>query len=478
MKPEQSRTAFLLVGDRITNPPVTIAKRFDLKIVSMLALFLSAGLIAIFSFYENSLPVMASYIVFGGIGLMFASRFDFTTAPIFLIVYGFSTIVAIAIYFYYCDIFGNPYYSGGTDDLWYEIFAEAFANTYNVLDYGAIPGNIVPEWYNSPGYIYLVGVLFKFCYIFGEIHTMVPRLFNILCLSLVSVGTYGLSMRLSLQRQTAVAAALFIGLLPLMMWVSVLTLRDMFVSLLLLWLVLLWSPDKRNVSKQSIIGALIFTCFVVIILSEFRRAQAYVAMTIAILGLVLPSRTVKPIFWAIRFTIILVFVGYLSFSYFETIDTETTGFFNQREDYTIYALSPEQGGGLSTVIFTTPPPLGYIYRAAYALISPMPVLFGPLDAQWRSAGVALQIIFIPFFFYGIFQALRDKECYILLGGFILLFVGMAMFTFQTRHITQYMPLAVVLAALGYERYRWRRNVTMLFMGLTILVLMILYLSLK
>jgi VanZ family protein len=60
----------------------------------------------------------------------------------------------------------------------------------------------------------------------------------------------------------------------------------------------------------------------------------------------------------------------------------------------------------------------------------------------------------------------------------MLFVGMAMFTFTIRHITQYLPLGILIAALGYEHYRGDRNVVFLKMGGLIGLMAILYMSLK
>ena len=38
-------------------------------------------------------------------------------------------------------------------------------------------------------------------------------------------------------------------------------------------------------------------------------------------------------------------------------------------------------------------------------------------------------------------------------AFLLLFVGMSMFTFTIRHIVQYLPFGVLLTAFGIEKYQ-------------------------
>ena len=53
-----------------------------------------------------------------------------------------------------------------------------------------------------------------------------------------------------------------------------------------------------------------------------------------------------------------------------------------------------------------------------------------------------------------------------------------MFTFQVRHIVQYLPFAALIAALGYERYRGLRDVVFSGVFATLGALAALYFVLK
>ena len=89
---------------------------------------------------------------------------------------------------------GFLYFLRGSDELHYEEVGLAFAQTLDLFDYIGIRGNLVPVWHNSVGYIYVVGVLDKFALLFGEAHTMVPRLFNAAMLGLTD-GSAGQQLK-------------------------------------------------------------------------------------------------------------------------------------------------------------------------------------------------------------------------------------------------------------------------------------------
>ena len=137
------------------------------------------------------------------------------------------------------------------------------------------------------------------------------------------------------------------------------------------------------------------------------------------------------------------------------------------------------GGGLSLVVFeSTLFPVGWLYRTLYALVSPLPVEFSSIDKAWQSIGTIVHLLFLPFWWLGILRAARDPGWRHVLVAFVALFIGMAMFTFTFRHITQYLPFAVLLTALGYENYRGRHTNVLFGMAGLGGVLGVMYLALK
>jgi hypothetical protein len=414
---------------------------------------LSLAAMLLFSLAQASLPVFVSYLAFGALGLGLARLFGSTERRLFAVVYGLSSIAAIGIFYYYTSLYGVPYLLGGSDELHYEEMGLAFAELLGPFDYINIRGTLVAPWHNSVAYIYVVGLVDKFAMLFGEAHTLVPRLFNTAALGLTAVGVYRIAFKLGMQRPIAIACALFAGCLPLMMYVSVQTLRDVLVSALLVALVVTWTPDRNG--RLSIPGAAFVTLLVFLALIDLRRAQAAVALLIAAVGFLSTDIGRRPVVWALTFLTGLVAAAGVFLVFSDLISTDLLFFLGQADYYNAYRVD-ETGGGLSSVVFTTPPPLGWVLRTVYALVSPIPEANLELDRVWLSLGTLVHIMFIPFMFAGLAIAVRRREARTVLGAMVLLFVGMAMFTFQGRHIVQYLPFAIVLAGMGYERHRAQR----------------------
>lgn len=429
--------------------------RFGLRSTADLFTVLSAVSITLFAAAEQSTAIILSFVVFGLFGTFIARRFGRTATRIFLLTYGFGVVAAVAVYLYYLSRYGVPYWEYGSDDLGYERYAAEFARSYGMFDYGSIRGNIVTADHNSVGYIYLVGLLYKWGNLVGYSHTMIPRLFNVLCLGLLAVGVYVLSLRLLLQKRTAIGAALFTGLMPLMVYNSVQTFREAFVALLLTWMVVWWTPDQRNRNHRSIFLATTFTLVAVVVLIDFRIGQAFAGGIIALTAFFTTARRGSLgalARWPIVATLLVgAFLGVqiliVRYYFF---------FVSQINPYLVYHVETT-GGGLSTTVFTTPGLAGFALRAVYLLISPLPLPTTELDLGWYRSNTLVQLFYLPFFFIGVPIAMRDKARRLVVLAVVLLFSAVAFITFQERQIVQYYPFAIVIAAIGYESRRHRRK---------------------
>jgi 4-amino-4-deoxy-L-arabinose transferase-like glycosyltransferase len=111
------------------------------------------------------------------------------------------------------------------------------------------------------------------------------------------------------------------------------------------------------------------------------------------------------------------------------------------------------------------------------MVTPIPEVTTEFHRLWLYLGTAVQFLFSPFLFLGIFRAFRDSRTWVTLIAFTLLFIGMVMFSFQGRHIVQYFPFAVLLAALGWRESRARVAILVV-MALGGAFLAVLYAGLK
>lgn len=455
------------VGAGVAGVSYAAARRRWLSLKQAAPLALGFGTLAMirYAWVEVSLAVLMAYLLFGLAGLAMVWRGGGTPVRIYVTVYGLAAVAAVALAWIFISSHGVPYWGGGSDELRYEETGLEFAQRYALFDYGAIRGGIVHEWHNSVGYIYLVGLLVKFSETFGGFHTMVPRLFNAVCLSLIAVMVYSMGQRLGLQKRTAVAAALFAGCLPLMMWVSVQTLRDIFQTLLLVTLVFLWLPDQRGKWRYSMPVLLLLSVLLLLPIWEMRKAQAFVGLLIMTSAIFLNKRSFKPM-QLVLLTFPIALAGfYLASQSYDVLNKDVLNMIDGIESYAELRGADGTGGGLSLIVFQTPLfPIGWLFRTAYALVSPLPVSFRPLDYAWLSLGTIVHILFIPFLLMGLRRAAVHPAWRYVAIAFVLLFIGVAMFTFTGRHIAQFLPFAILLAALGFEHYRGNPRLVLLAMA--------------
>lgn len=425
--------------------------------LSVVAILVGMSSICAYALMEVSAPVLLGYVVFGLCGLAVVARLGTAPIQLYLAVYGLAGAAAVTLSLIFTSAYGVPYCGGGSDELEYEDGGISFAAEYGVLDYMAIRGNVVKESHNSVGYIYIVGLLAKLSQSCGDFHTMVPRLLNGVCLALISVLVFQIGCRVDLKRRTAAGAALFAGCLPLMMWTAVQTLRDTIQTLLLLWIVFVLVPDRKGRWPYPCAISLIFCALVLPAIWELRSAQALVAVLVIGVGIVCYRRALTPLRMLLltlpacvaALVVGSIFIGPMR----EQIEVFTGGI----ESYAQYRTSEGIGGGLSRIVFETALfPVGWIYRTLYALVSPLPVQYRVLDQAWLSLGTICHFLFLPFLVMGLVRAARSWQWPAIVAAFVLLFAGMAMFTFSVRHMVQFMPYAVLLSALGYERFQGRR----------------------
>ena len=462
-----------------TNPPKRYNLWLKLEQIAPLAIMLGTFVMILYAMTQHSLPTLIAFYTFGISGLAMVWRSGGTSIRIFIIIYGMSSIVAVMLSFILSNEYGVPYVGGGSDELHYERKGIEFAQRLGLFDYGAIRGGIVNRDHNSVGYVYLVGLLAKFSAVFGSFHTMVPRLFNAACLALLSVVVFNMGQRLRLQKHTALIAALFVGGLPLMMWVSVQTLRDIVQTLLLVTLVFLWLPDNNSRWRYSLPVLLLMSSFIMFPIWEMRKAQALVFLVFAAFAIVTNRHSYNPLrFFFLSLPVFLISV-YIIALFYSILSKDVFYILDLLKYYSDYRSGDSVGGGLSSIVFETSTfPFGWIYRSLYALISPIPLSYVPVYKAWLSLGTIIHLLFLPFLWIGIKNGMGHHSWRLIVVAFLLLFVGMSMFTFTIRHIVQYLPFGVLLTAFGIEKYQGNYKYLCLMMGGTGFIMILVYIIVK
>lgn len=458
------------------NLRISFGSRYiNVATLGILFWWLSFGVVLIFSLYVQYPSIIISFLIFGILGFLLTSFVEPESNALYLLVYFISTISSLLLYFNYNEIYGSPYWGGGSDELMYEDLGKEFALNYGFFNYSSIRGELVVPWHNSIGYIYLIGILTKLSIFLGGDHTMIFRIFNSACLGILCVFVYSISRKVLSNRNTIVWTAIIVGIMPIMLWVAGQTLRDVIASLFLVIGTQVWVCNSFGKHSISTITKIIVTVMLFFALFEFRKGQSFILLATATAGLMVNTRYNNVV---IKFLLSSVVLGGLLFFYF-SIDgaKEILQFSLQAEEYSVYRVEIT-GGGLSSAVFASPPPFSYFLRTLYALISPFPMIDFKAYTSLLSVGTIFQIFFIPFLFIGIRKSFESRYLQVLLLSFLLPFIGMSMFTFTIRHIVQYLPFGIILTSLGYEQYQGNRKLVFYAMGGLIGLLLIIYLTLK
>lgn len=448
----------------------------NLNNIGITIFLISLNVISLFAFSEKSLSLLFAQLFFGFCGLLITSIKGNNQRNIFLIVYGISSIITVIIFLIYIDRYGTPYYVGGSDDLAYEINGEKAANELSFFDYSSIRGKIVKPWHNSVGYIYFISILYHIGNLLDGYHTMIPRFFNCMCLGFLAVLVYMAGIRINLSIKLSTYTALFVGLLPIMTYNSAHTFRDIPVSLLLFTVFYIWLPQSKTCKfSQNDFWRWIITLILIVIIFELRKFHALAIFIVAYIAY--SKRDLKGTLQKVTHIIIILSIIVICIYFLQYYIYEQLGrLILKNISYTDMRL--ENSEGLSNYVFTTPPPLGYLLRILYGFILPLPVFKKEIELFYMKNGTLLHYIFLPYFILGIFKSIQNKSDIILTFTFGILFFGMVFFTYQVRHITQYIPYAALITAMGYKEYsayKIKIWMSMVWVGLT---LVICYFSLK
>lgn len=435
--------------------------------------------LALVSMTFNNISIVTIGIL-ANLAIVFIMKPNKDELSIYLNIVIINMIIIIFLYLLYQNRYGTPYYLGGSDDLLYEIDANSVVSNLKIGEYFKIRGNIVPEWHNSVGYIYILSLVIRFSELLGGYSTITPRMLNGFILGIISILSYRIVIKnLELNKSYGKLSSYIVGLSPIMMYTSSHIFRDIIVCLIIISNIYLWI-NIYNYNGLNKIKAYVYTVFTFIIMFSLRGKLAFIIPINIIIILIFNIYsnnninkknkymllTVIIIIMTIILPIIILKSGLLS----DMLD--------KSESYKQYLLS-ETGGGLSRYIFNAPMPMGIFLRILYLSISPIPVISGNIEQILLGIGTIFQIVNIPFILIGVYNALKQSRIASISIIFICIFEIVSLTTFTFRHIVMYYPLLVILGIYGYKNTSYKFRVrSYLTIYLILIVGILLYLILK
>ena len=413
--------------------------------------------ILVVSGLEETLSVPIFFILFLSIGwliIFFLARGinKKVAFRLFVSIYAYNTLVVVLFFFVFQAQYGNPYLSGGTDDMNFEYFGRYAAQSLNVSGEIAIPQaestrSLSPFRYERyrPYITLLAGVYYLSDMLANDMHTLNVRILNSLAIGLISVFAFLLAIRCGLSQHLSFIGAFAAGTYPAQAFWGAVIVRDVWVVLFCIATVYyferLITSDKREQWK-----CLIMVLLMIYLISLFRIQSAI--LMIGSLGLFGVFYTLKRKDVALKTGLLMLYILLLLFLSFRLAGyyDEVMQFIMIRTEYRM-----QFAPGLSKYVFGMPfVPFGMIIRPFYALISPFPSFTFEAQHIFKSIGTIGVILMLPFAFIGFLKSIFEKKKAILGIVPVGLLVVLSWTTFHPRHLLVYMPYIFLLGAYGWS----------------------------
>lgn len=362
------------------------------------------------------------------------------TAKILVLTY------ALIQYFSYIDMYGTPYYIGGSDDKLFENLAK-----YMVEENLYWPWEC-PDGDNFSGFVVILAFLIRFIEIFSEYHPFDFIIINlnlwiimsVIVVEILQEGFYHNNVLFNSKEQNLIFFVM--GIFPNAVYITSHIFRDTVCSFILL-LVYRWAltinNKKDTKAKLHVIIRIVISA---LIMHWIRRECAFFIGAILILSFVKKntSRNRKIIY------IVSISVLFLYFAYITGILEYAVDKFGRYVKY-----NAATGNTIINKIYTIPLiPLGALIRALYGLLSPLPnglFRIGYMFTDYYafrdvliSIGSLAQIVFLPF----LFRRLRKMDLAVL--TFLITYLGNRLVTSTFRHIIMAYPFMILLMCLEYK----------------------------
>jgi hypothetical protein len=424
--------------------------------------------IIVFSFASFIIQIIALLVT-----LILAKKTLKISLSKYFLIYIVALISVYFIYFGNIMKYGNSYYLGGSDDLFFENTSLLIYNTgiYKIKD---LIGPIIETWDNSAFFHVFLARIRQFTEMIDGYHTLIPRVINVfLLIWTLIIIEFLFKKYTNVKSKVITTGIIYFGVNLSILFIYSHVFRDplnFFQIILASFLFIEILSNKKLLVKIFYIPVFVYLIYAMELTREFSSLFAVVISLFFI-----TSKYKKK------------FIN-LGFIFFFIIMIATANIFNPFgiNDYLIrythYNLS-QASDGLSRNIFLMPIfPFGLFIRSFYAMISPFPSFEGlftvsesfvlDIYAVFRNFFTFISIIFIPFFMISIIR-LKSTSVFALILIFI---VVTTTFTFR-HHIFNYL-LFVIASYEGYKDISYPIRKKMLIVSIiTVLLFYSIYLLL-
>jgi hypothetical protein len=371
----------------------------------------------------------------------------------FRIAFGCNLILLILFALYFESLNGSPFIGGGDDENFYEKALTILAGKTAALG-------------NYPFYIYINTGIFKFLNFFGfyDNSSLNIGVTNAFIGATVAPLMYRVGQQF-LSFKSFNNLGYLLAVFPATMYFSSVLLRDIWVLAILVWIIFILTVARLNiVLKILILGFLCLVSF------NFRHATGAITI-LFVLAYGFFSLDNKPLKIIIAGTGIFIF-----FVFFLTMFSALqTTIFEQYQGLGI--VGAESGSIGAKIAFSSNP----VVRSLYYIIS----LYNPIppfpnsrfNTVFLGFGAIIWYFIIPYFFFGIYKAIKssDKKIKALTFSSIVLIVALMWIMFiisgTVRHRLMLFPIGFLFYFLYKDHLTLKFHVNVRFLYNTIIVSM-------
>lgn len=370
-------------------------------------------------------------------------RGDYKSAKVYLWILFISTAWIFLIYYANIMAYGEPYYLGGSDDLFFEETGFIVSKA-SIFDPRKISLGVLDEYTNAPLFSVYTGLIVTFSEVFDGYNSFIPRILNTYFLIWIAIIFRNLLEKYgSFDKKKSLIAVTVFALTPNVLFINSHIFRDTFNLLQVLLAAYLFGEIFKRKNYQYKIFQLIAFIFVFILMYYTRKNSIAFFGTIVALAILFKNKPKRKIF--VLSVLLIIFsntiLEFLNFKHFQEI-------------YSDYLVA-RSGDGLSRFIFDRELlPFGIVLRSVYALMTPFPnfaLLFKEnakilYDFAWSFVmmGTLVQMFFAPY------VLMRIKKIDWLTLSFVSWFIPIIVTTFTFRHTMFYHIFLVAMAVDGFS----------------------------
>jgi len=354
---------------------------------------------------------------------------------VYYIVYNITVILGILFYYSLLNYYGEPYFVGGSDDKYYELWSNDILQTHMWYNPVLIEqGGYLPIGHNSPLYVIILAGLRIFCDNIDSFHTIAPKILNASFLAMTSCLTLKIA-QIYFGNKNSVVIAFSYGLYPIILSIACFSFRDTIVAFL--FILVVFSMEKSRTNFSYILLSFIILCIVSYLLFYLRKLFVPLLIGLFFIRYYLKMRNNS---LSIRSIIVLCIIMFSSLIFWNVSFDKITYLNDAYSTYRADNLST----GLGKILFRMPLfPFGIILRYFYLLIPfQIPVEF---SSGFNFVGNIIQYFFVSFFLYGSFIIYKNNKpfrIYIIFTHLFLIMIAVTSFTW--RHLTIIYPFFIMI----------------------------------